>query len=62
MLKPYIQSAENILSILPTFGLLWLQISDTYRNLKHKVGKKGQITPKIKFLNNLEFVNLVIQC
>ena len=25
------QSAENILSMLVTFWLLWLQISDTYR-------------------------------
>ena len=31
----YRQSAENVLSILVTLWLLWLQLSDTYRQIKH---------------------------
>ena len=34
--KPYTQSPENILSVLLTLGLLWLQLSDTYRKFKPK--------------------------
>ena len=29
--KPYTQSADGIISILVTLGLLWLRPSDTYR-------------------------------
>ena len=32
--KPCTQSTENILSVLVTLGLLWLQLSDTYRKFK----------------------------
>ena len=32
--KPYTQSAESIISILVLFGLLWLQLSDTFRKFK----------------------------
>ena len=34
---PYRRSAENILSILVTFWLLWLRLSDTNGKMKHKV-------------------------
>ena len=34
--KPYTQSPENILSVLVTLGLLWLQLSDKYRKFKPK--------------------------
>ena len=36
--QPFIESTENILSILLVLGLLWLQQRDTNRNLKHYVG------------------------
>ena len=32
--RPYTQSVESIKSILVTLGLLWLQLSDTYRKCK----------------------------
>ena len=32
--KPYTQSPEHSFSVLVTFGLLWLQLSDTYRKVK----------------------------
>ena len=38
--KPYTHFSENILSILVTFGLLWLQLSDTYRKFSPKLAKE----------------------
>ena len=57
--KPYTQSAESIISILVTLGLLWLQLSD---NLSLNRLKKGQISQNMNFFNVSEFVNLVIYC
>ena len=38
--KPYTQFSENILSILVTFWLLWLQLSDTYTKFNPKFVKE----------------------
>ena len=38
--KPYTQSAESIISILVMLGLLWLRLSDTYRNFKPEKAKE----------------------
>ena len=58
--KPYTQIPENILCILVTFRLLWLQLSDTYRKFNKNWLKKGKITQNMKLLNVLEFVNFVL--
>ena len=34
--KPYTQSAESVLYILVSLGLLWLQLGNTYRKFKPK--------------------------
>ena len=37
---PYTQFPKNILSILVTFGLIWLQLIDTYRKFNPKLAKE----------------------
>ena len=40
--QSYTQSVKNILFVLVTSALLWLQINDAYRKLNHKVGYKNK--------------------